>query len=245
MRLALLVLAGALLILRAGLWWRGRIRVVGERDGTRILVRGRTLLLARGERALVQSRPGPGYVEGLHVGMLVRPQPRRVLFLGGGAFVGPRQFVEAYPEALLDVVELEPLVVRTAERHFGLRPTPRLRVHVGDAAAFVRASRPAAYDLVVHDVYDAVGMPVSVTTAAFFADLARVLAPGGALVVNAIRQLDGDALVAAIQRALPEHAIATYDVPGHPSENALILAAPELPTEADSPFVAELLARRR
>ncbi len=258
--------------LRLWLAWRSRQWTVGERNGTTVVVRRRgsflELVLRRGDEELVQSRQvrgdplgaGPGYVDGLHVGMLLDPRPERVLFLGGGACIGPRQFEAAYENATVDVVENNPLVIAAANRWFGFRITKRVSLHATDAWKFVRDKTFGPYDLAIVDVYDASGMPAELTTAEFFSSVRGALTAKGAIVVNLIRGsgLDEPSLLRAVREAFPEHAIALFDVPasrGASIENVIALVAPEVPPTPElvaraasievAPFLGEILRHRR
>jgi spermidine synthase len=257
--------------IRAWLTWRSQSWVIGERKGTAVIVRRRgrflELVLATKDEQVVQSRQergnplgsGKGYVDGLHLGMLVEPRPKRVLFLGGGAFMAPRQFELAYPDVEIDVVEENPLVLDAANRHFGFRMTRRLSVHVKDAGAFVRERTFGPYDLIVHDVYDAKGMPNAFTTTEFFADVRRALTDQGVLVVNVARSSANDesSILHTAAAALPSHEAAIFDVPGEDGsiENVVILLAPRIPAGEElvsrasaiqvAPFLRTIAEHRR
>ncbi|MDB4941607.1 MAG: spermine synthase [Labilithrix sp.] len=229
---------------RAWVTYRRRDVVVGERKGTTVLVRRRgpyrELVLRKGDQELVQSRQhvgdaldaGPGYVDGLHLGMLVRPLPGAVLFLGGGAGSAPRQFETAYPGISIDVVEDNPFVVAAATRYFGLRITSALSIHVADAVTFLGRAEPASYDLVVLDVYDASGIPPALRAGETFEAVRRCLARGGTLVVNLVPSADWseEALDHALARAFPEHERASF---GAAPANVLVLLTPKIPTDIE------------
>lgn len=126
--------------------------------------------------------PGLAYTDSMHIGRLMRPQTRRVLMIGLGGGTAPRQFTHYDPQAQVDVVEVDPIVVEVASRYFGVQPTERLRIHVGDGRTFLRQSR-AKWDLIIIDAYttnrygDTV--PPHLTTQEFFRDVSSRLADGG------------------------------------------------------------------
>ena len=220
--------------LRLWLSFRGRKTVVGSlKDGTTVFVRKRgryqELVSARESGLeMVQSRQdrdnplssGPGYIDALHVGMLLDEQPKRVLFLGGGACISPRQFEVAYPEVDIDVVEKEPVIIAAASRHFGFKVTPHVAVHVADAKRFVRDLPYGPYDLIVLDCYDAQGIPPELMSAGFFTSLPDA-AP--AVVANLLK---GSPLAAELKAAYPEAEMATFELP----LNDVVLFAPALPS---------------
>jgi len=77
------------------------------------------------------------YVRYALLGLAHHGGPRRVLMvgLGGGTFT--TLVHRALPEAVVDVVEIDPVVVAAARAHFGVRDDSRYRVHVADAADWV------------------------------------------------------------------------------------------------------------
>jgi len=113
-----------------------------------------------------------------------------VLFIGGGGFSGPKQFLEYYPDVTVDVVEIDPVVVDTAWEYFGMPDDPRLRVYVGDGRAFL--GRLGTYDLIVLDAYSKTYVPFHLMTREFFEALAEHLNPEGVVVSNLVSSLLGD-----------------------------------------------------
>jgi spermidine synthase len=115
--------------------------------------------------------------------------PRRVLIFGMGGGAIPAFVQKQFPSAMLDVVDLEPEVVRLALAHFNLRRGPLLNVTLADGRRWVdalpAAGLPAAarYDLVVQDA--CAGHPCALVTAeAYAAVAARAMAPGALFVQN-------------------------------------------------------------
>ena len=123
------------------------------------------------------------------------PSPARVLAigLGGGGFVSLAH--AALPSAVVEAVELDEVVVRVAREHFGLRqaeaaPGHRLRISVGDGAAFLEQRPRETYDSIFVDCYqagvpsDRSDIPSHIVSRAFFALLRAKLRPGGLAVLN-------------------------------------------------------------
>jgi spermidine synthase len=124
-----------------------------------------------------------------------------VVGLGGGSI--PRWFRDKLPDAIVDVVEIDPEVVRVAERYFGLRPDTSLRVRVGDGRLFPARSQDR-YDLIVLDAYNGDTIPPHLVTREYFAALRRRLPPEGVVVSNVIGSLAGpqSRLVRAVARTV-------------------------------------------
>jgi len=130
------------------------------------------------------------YTDYFNLAFLFNPGAIRVLFIGGGGFSGPKQFLEYYPNATVDVVEIDPDVVSVAREHFGVVDDPRLRVFVMDGRSFLREA--GTYDVVVLDAYSKTYVPFHLMTREFFESLDEHLAPGGVVVSNLISSLIGD-----------------------------------------------------
>jgi spermidine synthase len=108
------------------------------------------------------------------------------LHLGGGAFALPRYLAATRPASRSEVFELDPGVVALAREHLKLRPSPRLKVRIGDAAELLRAKPDRVADLVIGDAFDGPHVPRQLSGAAFAAEVRRVLKPAGVYVLNVI-----------------------------------------------------------
>jgi len=90
-----------------------------------------------------------------HLPLLLHPQPRRALFLGTGTGI-TLGAASLYPELQADGVELVPEVVDVMPhfkpQNFLDEYGNRLRMHVGDARRFVKASTNA-YDVIIADLF--------------------------------------------------------------------------------------------
>jgi spermidine synthase len=126
------------------------------------------------------------YSRMMMAGLYVQPQPRRILMIGLGGGVVPRTFQKLLPDAEIDVVEIDPAVIRVAGSHFDFRPGPRTRVHEGDGRVFVKGQLAAGvkYDLVMLDAYEDEYIPEHLLTVEFLREVGGLLTPDGAVVAN-------------------------------------------------------------
>jgi spermidine synthase len=174
------------------------------------------------------------YTDYFNLGFVLNPEIGSVLFIGGGGFSGPKQFLEYYPDVTVDVVEIDPGVVDTAWEYFGVPDDPRLRVYVGDGRAFL--GRLGTYDLIVLDAYSKTYVPFHLMTREFFEALAEHLNPDGVVVSNLISSLLGDtsnllmAEVKTVGEVFPQvYLFPTKDVSISWVQN-IILVATDTPT---------------
>ena len=121
--------------------------------------------------------------------LLLVPDPDAILVVGLGGGVLPKAFAELLPEAHIDVVEIDPVVVAVAERFFGFRATERVRVTVEDARVFTRraAGRDRRYDLVVLDAFGSEYIPEHLMTVEYFRETRALLTDSGVVAANTFR----------------------------------------------------------
>ncbi|MDQ3621081.1 MAG: fused MFS/spermidine synthase [Verrucomicrobiota bacterium] len=119
------------------------------------------------------------------------PELRRTVFLGAGAFGMPERLSERFPEALIDVVEIDPEVIEVGRRFFRLDEFPRVHAHAADARRFLQ-THPESYDFIFGDAYQGVQyVPAHLVTREFFATVAGRLRPDGVYMMNVIGAMRG------------------------------------------------------
>ncbi len=137
----------------------------------------------------------PYYIEYEYIRMyeeIVRWQaakrgPFRALFLGGGGYTFPRFIEASYPEARVDVVEIDPEVTRIARQYLGVSEDTRIRSFNEDARWFLMNSKDSGqYDFIFGDAFNDLSIPYHLTTREFAQQLRRVLKPDGLLMANVI-----------------------------------------------------------
>jgi hypothetical protein len=115
----------------------------------------------------------------------------RVLFVGGGGFSGPKKFLRDYPNAEVDVVEIDPDVILAARRYFHVNETPRLTIYNQDGRTYITHTQ-TKYDLIVLDAYTKTYVPFHLLTEEFFELLHDRLTEDGVIVSNLIASFVGD-----------------------------------------------------
>ena len=113
-------------------------------------------------------------------------QPIRALHIGGGGFTMPRYIAATRPGSFNRVLELDPVVLETAESELGLRRSADLEVRIGDARLALLNEPSVGYDLVVGDAFGGLAVPWHLTTQEVMHEVRRVLRPGGLYVMNVI-----------------------------------------------------------
>ena len=134
-----------------------------------------------------------------------RPDFQHTLMIGGAGYTFPREYLRAYPNAEIDVVEIDPGMTRIAREYFRLADDPRLRIVHEDGRVFLNRTGTAKYDAVLLDAFGSLfTVPYQLTTVEAVRHIDRALNDDGVVIVNI-----GSAIRGASSRFL--HAeIATY-----------------------------------
>lgn len=130
------------------------------------------------------------YTEYFHLGKALNPEFKNVLFVGGGGFSGPKNFLLLYPELRVDVVEIDADVIDVAKKYFAVKDNPRLRIFNEDARTFLSKSNDQ-YDLIILDAYATDYVPYHLMTSEFFKIVESKLTPNGVVISNLIGSLEG------------------------------------------------------
>jgi spermidine synthase len=121
------------------------------------------------------------------------PGFKSALMLGGAAFSFPKYFLEKYPEAIIDVVEIDPELTLLAREYFHLKDNPRMQIFHEDARTYLnRAAR--RYDVIYGDLYKSLyTLPWHLTTKEAALKTYDILNDGGCVMLNIISSIEGNA----------------------------------------------------
>ncbi len=128
-----------------------------------------------------------------------------VLFIGGGGYTLPR-FVELqYPNAEIEVVEIDPEVTRTTQTYMGIPKDTKIRTFNEDARWFVmNCKEKGRYDFIFLDAFTDLSVPYHLTTKEFAVQLKGLLKPEGMLLTNVIDHFSKGAFLPSYIRTLEE-----------------------------------------
>lgn len=142
---------------------------------------------------------------------------RRVLALGGGGFAWPKHALTERPDLQVDVVEIDPAIVRAARRWFfvdelaaqagavegscvagaaqGETASPGQPAHLGiivaDARAYLERADTPRYDAIVNDTFSGREPVRRLATVEAARACKDHLVPGGLYLANVVSQRDG------------------------------------------------------
>lgn len=127
----------------------------------------------------------------------VRPDARDVLMLGGGGCSWPKHVVTSRAGVQMDVVEIDPAIVRAARRWFFVDEAcahaaagSSLNLQVADARVWLEHTGKR-YDAVVSDCFAGVQPVRALATVEAARAAKRVLRPGGVYAANVVSRAEG------------------------------------------------------
>jgi len=126
------------------------------------------------------------YAKMSFAGLLLNPNPRRVLIAGLGGGSLPSALTTLFPEAQIDVIEIDQAVVNVAKEFFDFEVTDQVSVIVNDARVYVKraALLEKKYDLVILDAFTGDYIPEHLLTLEFLQEVRSIMTPDGVLVAN-------------------------------------------------------------
>lgn len=123
------------------------------------------------------------YAKAMLVGLAFVEPPERIVVIGLGGGTIPSFLHKHYPNAMIDVVDIDPDVVYVAKRYLGFREDKNLQVHVADGRRFIEECEEP-YDLIFLDAFGAENIPRHLSTREFLHAVRHALARGGVAVGN-------------------------------------------------------------
>lgn len=154
------------------------------------------------------------YTEYFHLGMMFNPAAKDILFVGGGGFSGPKNFLALYPDTKIDVIEIDPDVIDAAKTYFNLETNPRLQIFNDDARKHL-SMFDKKYDVIILDAYATNYVPYHLMTHEFFQLLEKRLEPNGVVVSNLLGSIEGNnsPLVRSVYKTMQETFPVAYVFP--------------------------------
>jgi spermidine synthase len=102
-------------------------------------------------------------------GLLLAPNPQRILIIGLGGGTLPLAFNDLFPTAEIDVLEIDQAVVNVAEEYFYFEENDQMKVTVEDGRVFIKRAgmRNQKYDYIVLDAFSGDYIPEHMLTEEF------------------------------------------------------------------------------
>ena len=119
-------------------------------------------------------------------GLLLNDRPNSILVIGLGGGSIPLTFADLFPDARIDVVEIDEAVVSVAEEFFFFEETENMTVYVDDGRPFIKRAgiRREKYDYIVLDAFSGDYIPEHMLTREFLDEVRNIMRPESVLVAN-------------------------------------------------------------
>ncbi len=121
------------------------------------------------------------------------PRHARILLLGLGGGTTLHMLHRAHHAPVVTVLEIDPLIIEAAKRHFFIGSIPDVTIVEGDATTGIRALRKegARFDMILDDVFNKVTGKLSRSHQGLIKELMSMLNPGGSITFQ--RMIDTEA----------------------------------------------------
>lgn len=132
------------------------------------------------------------YTKYYHLAKHFNPNFKKTLMLGGAGYSYPKDFLHKYPEATIDVVEIDPKVTELAKKYFRLEESPRLTIYHEDGRVFLNKT-PEKYDVIFGDAFSSQhSLPYQLTTKEAVQKKYNILNDDGMVILNIISAIEGE-----------------------------------------------------
>ncbi len=120
------------------------------------------------------------------------PNFKKALMIGGAAYSYPKYYLQKYPKAEIDVVEIDAQLTELARQYFRLKENSRLNIFHQDGRIFLNKT-DKKYDVIFGDAYRSDhSIPYQLTTIETVKRMYDILNDNGVVLINIISAIEGD-----------------------------------------------------
>jgi len=187
------------------------------------------------------------YTKYYRLAELFKPAAKSALAIGGGAYSYPKDFLKNFPNATLDVVELDPGLTALAKEYFHLKDSPNLNIFHEDGRTFLNKNTKK-YDLFFGDAFRSFySIPYQLTTIEAVQKISDSLSDDGIALINVISSIEGEkgkffrAEYATYKKVFPQVYTFPVNYPDKPAEtqNIILIAFKSTKTPSFSTYNLE------
>jgi len=132
------------------------------------------------------------YSKYYHLARFFNPGFKKSLMIGGGGYSFPKDYLNKYPEATIDVVEIDPKLTELSKEYFRLKENPRLKIFHEDGRVFLNKTEEK-YDVIFGDAFTSrYSLPYQLTTREAVQKKYGILNDKGVVILNLISSLEGE-----------------------------------------------------
>jgi spermidine synthase len=132
------------------------------------------------------------YAKSYHLIRHFYPDFKSSLMLGGAGYSFPKSYLKTYPNAKIDVVEIDPKVTQLAKDYFKLKEDPRLSIFHNEGRTYLNHTEKT-YDIILGDAFSSsYSIPYQLTTQESAQKMHDILNDDGIVILNIISSIEGD-----------------------------------------------------
>lgn len=121
-----------------------------------------------------------------------KPDVKNSLMIGGAGYSYPKDYLNKFTTAKIDVVEIDPMLTGLAKKYFNLKDESRLTIYHEDGRTFINKTKNK-YDAIFGDAFNSLySLPYQLTTKETVKKMHNILNDGGVILVNIISAIDGE-----------------------------------------------------
>lgn len=131
------------------------------------------------------------YAKYYHLAKFFNPGFKKSLMIGGGGYSFPKDYLDKYPEATIDVVEIDPKLTELSKKYFRLKEDPRMSIFHEDGRVFLNRTKEI-YDVIFGDAFTSrYSLPYQLTTKEAVQKKYDILNDKGVVILNIISSIEG------------------------------------------------------
>jgi len=120
------------------------------------------------------------------------PNIKNALMIGGCVYTYPRDFVKNFPEAHMDIVEIDPTMTEIAKKYFYFKESSNITIFNQDGRIFLNENKKK-YDVIFGDAFNsASSIPFQLTTREMVKKEFDSLNDDGVVLLNVISSISGE-----------------------------------------------------
>jgi spermidine synthase len=132
------------------------------------------------------------YTKYYHLVKHFNPNFKTTLMFGGAGYSYPKDFLLKYPNASIDVVEIDPGITELAKKYFKLKENPNLAIYHQDGRVYLNETKKK-YDAIFGDAFSSqYSLPYQLTTREAVQKKYKILNDDGVVILNIISAVDGE-----------------------------------------------------
>ncbi len=141
------------------------------------------------QSCLYKSQPKKlvfNYTKLLMSGLLLNPEPKRILIVGLGGGTMSNTLAQLFPSSHIDNIEIDDAVISVARRYFGFSENELVKTYNQDGRIFIKRAllKKQTYDWIILDAFNGDYIPEHLLTKEFLQETKRLLSENGILTAN-------------------------------------------------------------